>query len=131
VLRANRWYTGEEDDEGRRDITWYSVWGLAMTPEEWTNPTVRCIAALIDGKFCTESCESVLLLFNASHEPVSFTLPQDPIAEGDWRVRIDTSDDACLAFHRHVTAVDKFEMLAHSMAVLTQPAKGKLDAAAP
>jgi glycogen operon protein len=126
VLRANRWFTGEEDEEGRRDIAWYSVWGLPMTPEEWTNPAVRAIAALIDGRFVPEGrpCDSVLLLFNASGEAVSFTLPQAPVAAGQWRVRVDTSDDALLAGARRIAADDKYELPAHGMAVLTQSLEG-------
>jgi len=130
VLRLDQWYTGEEDEHGRRDIGWYSVWGLPMTEEEWDNPSVRCVAALIDGNFAGDAarCDSVLLLFNASHEAVSFTLPQTPLAAGEWRVRVDTSDDDCLRFHRHVAAADKFELPPHAMAVLTQAPKGRADA---
>jgi glycogen operon protein len=130
VLRADQWYTGEEDADGRRDIGWYSVWGLPMTTEEWADPQVRVIAALIDGRFAPggKPCDSVLLLFNASDEDVSFTLPQTPVAAGQWHVRIDTSDDSCLGWERHVPAADKFELAAHAMAVLTQPVKGPGDA---
>jgi glycogen operon protein len=129
VLRANRWFNGEEDEDGRRDIGWFSVWGLPMTSEEWTDPKVRVIAALIDGRFVPEGspCDSVLLLFNASDEAVSFTLPQTPVAAGEWRVRVDTSDDASLAGARTITAEEKYELAAHAMAVLTQPVKGASD----
>ena len=133
VLRLNQWYTGEEDEHGRRDIGWFSVWGLPMTPEEWANPAVRCIAALIDGKFSGASapCDSVLLLFNASPEAVSFTLPQTPVAAGEWRVRGDTSSDECLASDRRVAADSKFELPAHALALLTQPPKERIDAMQP
>ena len=129
VLRLDRWFTGEEDEQGRRDIGWYSVWGLPMTPEEWADPGVRVIAALIDGHFVPgrEPCDTVVLLFNASPEEVSFTLPQTPVAAGEWRVRVDTSDDASLAGTRRVAAADKFGLPAHSMAILTQPVKGQVD----
>jgi glycogen operon protein len=131
VLRADCWFTGEEDEEGRRDIGWYSVWGLPMTQEEWTNPQVRAIAALIDGRFVPEGsgpCDSVLLMFNASDEEVSFTLPQAPVAAGEWRVRMDTSDDALLEGKRKVAAEEKYELPAHAMAVLTQGPGGEANA---
>jgi isoamylase len=79
VLRDNRWPTGQPDEDDRRDLAWYSVWGLPMTEEEWTNPSVRCIAALFDGRFAPvdgQPSPSVLLLFNASDEAVVFTLPE-------------------------------------------------------
>jgi glycogen operon protein len=133
VLRANRWFTGEEDEEGRRDIGWFSVWGLPMQPEEWTDPKVRVIAALIDGRFVPEGrpCDSVLLLFNSSDEDVQFTLPQTPVAAGEWRVRVDTSNDASLAGTQRVAADEKYELAAHAMAVLTQPVEGASDAVSP
>jgi glycogen operon protein len=126
VLRANAWYTGAEDDDGRRDIGWYSVWGLPMTAEEWADPQVRVIAALADGRFAPGDppCDSVIFLFNASPEDVSFTLPQTPVAAGEWRVRLDTSVDDPLASTRVVASADKFELPAHAMALLTQPVKG-------
>jgi isoamylase len=129
VLRLNQWFTGEDDEEGRRDVGWYSVWGLPMTPEEWANPEVRCISALLDGKFSGDHvpCDSVLLLFNASGEAVSFTLPQTPVAAGEWRVRIDTADDTALDAARTIAAEEKFELPAHAMAVLTRAAKGRSD----
>jgi glycogen operon protein len=125
VLRADRWYTGEEDDEGRRDIGWFSVWGLPMTTEEWADPKVRVIAALLDGAFVPggNSCDSVLLLFNASDEAVSFTMPQVPVAAGQWRVRLDTSEEDPFSGTVNVDAEDKYELAAHAMAILTQPVK--------
>jgi len=130
VLHANCWYTGVDDEEGRRDIGWYSVWGLPMTAEEWADPQVRVIAALIDGKFAPagKPCESVLMLFNASPEEVSFTLPQTPVAGGPWTVRLDTTDDASLTSRRDIPAEEKYELPAHTMAILTQPVKGPGDA---
>jgi isoamylase len=130
VLRANRWFTGEEDEEGRRDIGWFSVWGLPMHPEEWTDPKVRVIAALIDGRFVPEGkpCESVLLMFNSSDEDVQFTLPQVPVAHGEWRVRVDTSDDALLGGTRRIADDEKYELAAHAMALLTQSVEGANDA---
>ena len=126
VLHANTWYTGTEDEDGRRDIGWYSVWGLPMTAEEWADPQVRVIAALIDGRFSPgdRPCDSVLLLFNASPEEVSFTLPQTPVAAGKWHVRIDTSGDDPMPPARTVASEDKFELPSHAMALLTQTVKG-------
>ncbi len=124
VLRLNQWFSGLQNEDGRRDIAWYSVWGLPMTQEEWDNPTVRCVAALLDGKCAHENGPGpcVLLLFNASADAVSFTLPATPAAVGEWSVRIDTAlghFDANSA--RRVAGADKFELAAQAMALLTQP----------
>jgi len=131
VLRDNQWLTGQDNSEGRRDIRWYSVWGLAMTQEEWDNPAVRCVAALLDGKFAGDPHpgHSVLLLFNASAEAVEFTLPGEPGAddldntEADWLVRIDTAqghfDERGGRGGPRVAAGAQLALQAYAMVVLT------------
>ncbi|HYD77185.1 glycogen debranching protein GlgX [Ramlibacter sp.] len=123
VLRENRFPSGEPDEMDRRELAWYSVWGLPMTEEEWTNPAVRCIAALFDGRFSPvdgRASPSVLLLFNASYEAVVFTLPE--IAGlAEWRVRVDTGqghfspDEA-----ERVEPLARVELEPHAMAVLVE-----------
>src|SRR5207253_1587190 len=95
VLRHNAWLTGQPDEDSRRDIVWYSVWGLEMTSEEWTNPAVRCVAAVLDARFAPAPDDagtnrSVLLVFNATSEPVTFTMPVVAGHMGEWALRIDT-----------------------------------------
>jgi glycogen operon protein len=124
VLRLNTWPDGQADEEQRRDVGWYSVWGLPMTEEEWTNPAVRCVGMLLDGKFVPREagpCPSVLLVFNATPEDVTFTLPEVPGHGGDWALRVETaqghfSEEEAPRF----AAQDKLELPAHSMALLTQ-----------
>ncbi|MFL6693489.1 MAG: glycogen debranching protein GlgX [Ramlibacter sp.] len=123
VLRDNRWPTGQPDAEGRIDLAWFSVWGLPMTEEEWVNPSVRCIAALFDGRFTPvdgQPSPSVLLLFNASEEAVSFTLPE-AAGVAEWRVRIDTGQGHFA--HGEAETVQpqaKIELDSHAMAVLVE-----------
>jgi glycogen operon protein len=123
VLRDNRWPTGEPDADGRRDLAWFSVWGLPMTEEEWTNPSVRCIAALFDGRFTPvdgQPSPGVLLLFNASDEAVTFTLPEAAGVE-EWRVRVDTGQGHFA--HEQAERVQpqaQIELEAHAMAVLVE-----------
>ncbi|MCC2674838.1 MAG: treX, partial [Ramlibacter sp.] len=125
VLRHNAWLTGHADEDGRRDIVWYSVWGQEMTPEEWTNPAVRCVGAVLDARFAPsheeESGRSVLLVFNATGEDVTFTIPAVARHDGDWALRIYTGEGFFEeADARGYAAEDKLELLAHSMALLTQ-----------
>ncbi|HWI80406.1 glycogen debranching protein GlgX [Ramlibacter sp.] len=122
VLRHNRWLSGEPDEQGRRDVSWFSVWGLPMTQEEWDNPAVRCVAALLDGRVAAAAPgESVLLLFNASPDPVWFTLPDATVAPGEWTIRVDTAQGH---FEREeamtIGAGGKLELESRAMAVLTQ-----------
>jgi glycogen operon protein len=128
VLRHNAWLTGHADADGRRDIVWYSVWGQEMTPEEWTNPAVRCVGAVLDARFAPtqeESGRSVMLVFNATGEDVSFTLPTVALHEGEWALRIYTGEGYFEeADARRYAAESKLELLAHSMALLTQAPRG-------
>jgi glycogen operon protein len=94
-----------------------------MTEEEWTNPTVRCIVALFDGKFAPvdgRPSPSVLLLFNASDEAVTFTLPE-AAGIAQWRVRVDTGQGH---FAQHeaeaVQPQAQIELESHAMAVLVE-----------
>ncbi|HYE39202.1 MAG TPA: glycogen debranching enzyme GlgX, partial [Ramlibacter sp.] len=126
VLRHAAWLTGQRDGDGRRDIGWYSVWGLEMTEEEWTNPAVRCVAAVLDARFApshpeANSNRSVLLVFNATGHDAIFTLPKVPAHAGEWALRIDTGAGHFEeADARRFAPEAKLELLAHSMALLTQ-----------
>jgi pullulanase/glycogen debranching enzyme len=131
VLRRNAWLTGQPTSTSRRDIGWYSVWGLEMTEEEWTNPAVRCVAAVLDARFAhpqEESDRSVLLVFNATGEDATFTLPEVPGHTGDWALRIYTGEGHFEEGRRarRYAPPAKLELLSHSMALLTQAAGVKL-----
>ncbi|WP_295854793.1 glycogen debranching protein GlgX [uncultured Xylophilus sp.] len=142
VLHRTRFFGGQHDDEGRRDIGWYNVWGQEMTQEEWTNPEVRLMAALLDGGRTAEVGEdgsevtgdSVLLLINASHEDATFTVPDYVAAPGGWTPRIDSAtpegQPQAAAREEGSEAVaditpwhagEQHRLPAHSMVVLTQP----------
>ena len=124
VLRAADWPTGEPDAEGRRDLAWYSVWGLPMTQEEWTTPSVRCVAALLDGRFAPvggRASPSVLLLFNALAEEVTFTFPQQVTGVGPWRLRLHTGEGYFAGEEAmRIGAQAMLELPAHAMAVLVE-----------
>jgi isoamylase len=126
VLRHNAWLTGQPDEDSRRDIVWYSVWGLEMTAEEWRNPAVRCVAAVLDARFAPAAVEpantrSVLLVFNATGEDATFTLPVVAGHPGEWSLRIHTAEGYFEeADARKYAAPAKLQLLSHSMALLTQ-----------
>jgi glycogen operon protein len=126
VLRHNAWLTGRPDEDSRRDIVWYSVWGLEMTSEEWTNPAVRCVAAVLDARFAPAHPEaaanrSVLLVFNATGDEATFTLPVVAGHPGEWALRIYTPEGHFEETEaRGYAPPGKLKLLSHSMALLTQ-----------
>jgi len=80
------------------DIEWYRPDGAEMSDEEWSDGLVRCLGMLLNGQVMNEPDDQgrrqrddvLLLLLNAYHEPIPFTLPGD--ADGPrWRVLVDTS----------------------------------------
>jgi isoamylase len=123
VLRHNAWLSGEEDEDGRRDIHWFSVWGLPMMQDEWDKPTVRCVGAILDGRLAAaQPGLSVMLLFNASHDPVVFTLPDASVAPGEWTLRVDTAQGTFDADQGpRVGCGEKIELQPRAMALLTKP----------
>ena len=141
VLRRSRFFSGEADESGRRDICWFNVWGQEMTQEEWDTPEVRMVAALLDGGRTGEVAQdggevtgdSVLMLINASHEDATFTVPESASAPGGWTPRIDTAtldgqpvsaaaedDEEAVADISPWHAGEQHVLPAHSMVVLTQ-----------
>jgi isoamylase len=66
-----------------KDIAWYTPAGQEMTDEEWAAESVRYLGVLLAGDAINEldeqgrviRGETLLLLLNAHHEPIPFTLP--------------------------------------------------------
>ena len=124
VLRHTQWLTGEVDADGRRDITWFSVWGLEMTPDEWNSPGVRCFGALLDGRFSPAGdANSVLLLINGSHHEALFTVPRCAAGPVGWHPVIDTATlTGTPAELSPWTPGAQHRVPAHAMVVLTHAA---------
>jgi isoamylase len=76
------------------NTVWLSPEGREMTQEDWQLPFARCLGCLMVGERLAERDErgapimddDLLLLINAHHEPVQFTLPDAP-----WTVLVDTA----------------------------------------
>ena len=104
VLRRKRFLTGEAtaeasgESEGVRDVIWLSCDGSEMDAAHWDDPHTRCLGMLLDGRAPSSAVPraahdaSALLLFNAWHEPVHFTLPAHPQEGGQWVVLMDTAE---------------------------------------
>ena len=97
ILRRGRYLTGEMDAEsGVRDVTWLNAGGAEMRWDDWHDGNLRCFGMLLDGRARAtgvrrvSSDSSMLIVLNAHHEGVGFTLPA--IAGGTvWRLVFDTN----------------------------------------
>jgi isoamylase len=82
-----------------RDIAWYNPNGEEMPGEAWNSEWTRSLAMMLNGTTLQVSDEdgnplfddSFLIVVNASHEGVEFTLPAVPNA-APWRQVIDTEN---------------------------------------
>ena len=96
VLRRNRFLTGNSDPEtGITDVRWLSPAGENLAQAQWDDPSMLSLAVVFDGRARTSAIPrraddlTVLLLFNAWHEDVSFRVPDLP-GPDKWLRLIDT-----------------------------------------
>jgi isoamylase len=97
MLRRGRFLTGKTDEElGVKDAAWISPAGVEMTPEQWADPAAHCLGVLLDGRAQETGIRRVgtdatlLLVLNAYHDLVRFTLPSG-IGGREWVCVIDTN----------------------------------------
>lgn len=84
---------------GVKDIVWLSPTGNEMTDEEWATHYVKTVGVLLCGDaldirdwFCEPvTDDTFLMLLNASHLAVDFTLPPQP--EREWTRVMDTMEE--------------------------------------
>lgn len=84
---------------GVKDIMWLNPSGQQMSDEEWSAPFVKTIGMLLCGDALDVrdwhgqpiTDETFLMLLNASHESVAFTLPNSTARQ--WATVIDTMDE--------------------------------------
>ncbi|WP_118178506.1 glycogen debranching protein GlgX [Paraburkholderia phosphatilytica] len=97
VLRRARFLTGVYDEELQlSEVKWISPVGTELTQEQWEDPAMRCFGLIIDGRAQTSgirrpaSDATLLLVVNAYHDVVDFTLPEIPGSD-QWSCLIDTN----------------------------------------
>ncbi|HKA06859.1 MAG TPA: glycogen debranching protein GlgX [Gemmataceae bacterium] len=100
VLKRRKFFQGRSiRGEGIRDVSWFSPTGKEMSDQDW-KAYVRCIGMRLAGDVIGEVTDrgepivgdTLLVLMNAHHEPIPFTLPQTK-ADHSWELLYDTADD--------------------------------------
>ncbi|MEV0582153.1 glycogen debranching protein GlgX [Nonomuraea sp. NPDC050310] len=96
VFRRRRFFYGRPV-RGLNDIAWLTPEGDPMTDADWNVGYARSLAVFLNGEAITEPDrrgrriidDSFLLLFNAHHDTITFTVPKD---YGElWLTEIDTA----------------------------------------
>ena len=97
VLRRGRFLTGEyREDLQVTDVKWLSTDGSELSDDQWNDPDMRCFGLVIVGRAQTSgirrpaSDATLLLVVNAYHDVVDFTLPDIPGSD-QWSCLIDTN----------------------------------------
>jgi isoamylase len=113
VLRRRRFFRGRAvRGADVKDIAWLDPNGSEMTDESWSAGFVRCLGVRLEGHAIDEVDEkgrpmlgdTLLVLLNAHHERIDFTLPdEDP--DDRWERLVDTTDGAAAPDHFAGTGV--------------------------
>jgi glycogen operon protein len=97
ILRRNRFLTGAYDEELEvKDLTWINATGNEMRAEDWQDARMRCFGMLMDGRARPTGLRqrgteaTMLLVLNAHHDLVEFTLPACPGGD-QWTLLLDTN----------------------------------------
>src|SRR5579863_4713032 len=128
VFRRRNFFLGRAiKGAGIKDILWLRPDGQEMTDEEWNQEGARTLGVFLSGSAVDEVDErgqpqtddNFLLLLNAHHEEVSFSLPT--VASGlSWAILLDTSCEGECAKGRQYAASETFPIQARSMALLIE-----------
>jgi isoamylase len=96
-LRRTRFYTGANNEElGVKDVTWINTDGKEMQQANWEDTNMKCFGMMMDGRAQVTGIRkrgqdaTLLLVMNAWHDGVAFTLPEAPEGRG-WRRLVDTN----------------------------------------
>ncbi|SFF76915.1 glycogen operon protein [Actinacidiphila alni] len=128
VLRRRRFLHGPSDTiaPDRADISWLRPDASPMNEADWQRGDAHALAVHLGGDSDIERAQrtpapddSFLLLFNAHHEPVDFTLPAAEFAE-KWTVVVNTAEPEGDTSHAR-SAGEAVTLTAHSMQILRAP----------
>ena len=130
VLRRRHFFQGRKIRGSEvKDLAWFRPDGKEMSDEDWNNAEGRCFGLRLAGDAIEEVDDrgdrivddTLLILLNAHHEPVPFTLPAHR-RKVRWQVELDT-------FHprldrkkpRLMKGGEVFELKERSLAVMRLP----------
>jgi glycogen operon protein len=124
VLERRHFFQGSTIGDSRfKDLVWFRPDGQEMTSDDWALPFSRSLGYLLGGDaIATRDNEgrritgdTLLVLLNAFHLPVEFTLPAMEWG-AEWEIIVDTATaDPCSG---QAPAGGKLELIGRSMMVL-------------
>ncbi|MEX2495284.1 MAG: glycogen debranching protein GlgX [Woeseia sp.] len=131
VFRRRRFFQGQAiKGASVKDILWLNPEATEMTEEEWDSSFAKTLGMLLAGEGIEEldvrgnriRDDTFLILMNAHHEEMAFTLPS--LASGTrWLSILDTAHDGGLKTQGRYQAGEEYVLEGRSMAVLNQPSQ--------
>jgi len=128
VLHRRRFFQGRPIKGANvKDVLWLKPNGQEMSEDDWRDPGVRCLGMFLSGQGLDEtdergrklSDETFLVLLNAYHEDVPFTLPEFH-SGARWSAWMDTSRENGLRPADTHDAGAAYPLQARSLAVLME-----------
>ena len=129
VLRRVNYLLGEElKESGLPDVWWFRRDGRRMTRRDWQSPA-GVVGVFLNGLEITRPGprgedirdDSFLLLFNASPDDCTFTVPNRRFGTG-WALELTTADPSAQPGSATLTARSELPVIAHSLVVLKRVA---------
>ncbi len=129
VLQRRRFFRGAHfHDSSLKDLAWFRPDGSEMTEEDWRQPYIRSLSYLLGGDSIATPDErgqrivgdTLLVLMNAHHEAVPYTLPAIEWGH-EWEILLDTAG-ASDAKRDRLYASGVVEVAPRSLVVLSRPA---------
>ena len=129
IFRRRRWFQGRSlHGLDVKDLAWFSPDGQEMSDEHWAAGFARSLAVFFSGHAITTTDtqgervtdDDFFLLFNASHEPVRFVVPDERFGKR-WVRDIDTAalgDGTPADPERVLRPGDELEVTARSLVVM-------------
>ena len=130
VFRRRRWFLGRPlHGKGIADLAWFRPDGTEMEEKDWESGFAKSMAVFLNGNAIASTDargarvvdDSFLVVFNAHHEEVDFTLPPDHFSSR-WVKVVDTAD--AFAEGEQLKAGDSLEVSGRSLTVLRATGPG-------
>lgn len=129
VLRRRHFFQGRRIRGSEvKDLAWFRPDGKEMSDEDWNNSEARCFGLRLAGDAIEELDDrgnrivddTLLILLNAHHEPVVFTLPAHR-RKVRWEVVLDTYEPSVQRKKRLMRGGEVYDLKDRSLAVLRLP----------
>jgi glycogen operon protein len=128
IFRRRRFFQGRPiKGADIKDVLWLNPGGKEMTEDEWRDASVHCLGMFLSGQGLDETDErgrkltdeNFLVLLNAYHEDIDFTLPQTSPSTR-WTAWMDTSHDNGLRTGDTYEAGVVYRLQARSLVILME-----------